>query len=75
QELADQAANALDTAVQTFTAAVNTTASIEDLALLGMKYGLTSASPDWQLVNRYDWNSDHKITIVDLAVLASKIGQ
>lgn len=73
QALANQAVIDLNTALVTFAGAVNTTASIGDLAVLASHYGATSSHLDWSTLHMYDFNQDNKLDIIDLAALARKI--
>ncbi|WP_171685637.1 hypothetical protein, partial [Paenibacillus planticolens] len=70
QEQANQAVIDLNTALVTFAGAVNTTASIGDLAVLASNYGATSSRPDWSSLQMYDFNQDNKLDIIDLAAMA-----
>ncbi|CAN7722526.1 Ig-like domain-containing protein [Paenibacillus sp. LjRoot56] len=73
QSQTDQAVINLDAAMVTFAAAVNTTASIGDLALLARNYGATSVRSDWNMLQMYDLNHDNKLDLIDLVALARKI--
>jgi hypothetical protein len=47
--------------------------SVGDLALVAKAYGMTSDSPNWNEVKRYDINNDGIIDIEDLAAVARLI--
>lgn len=69
----NQAVMNLDLAMAAFAAAVNTKASIGDLAILAANYGADSSSPDWSLLQMYDFDHNNKLDIFDLAAMANKI--
>lgn len=81
QSQVDSAVTALNTAVDTFKAAVNKSADINndgsidvgDLAIVAYYYGKDSTAADWTSVKIADMNSDNSIDIIDLAYVASKI--
>ncbi|MBP1964897.1 family 20 glycosylhydrolase [Paenibacillus aceris] len=73
QAQANQAVINLRTALVTFAGAVNTTASVGDLAVLASNYGATSNRSDWSSLQMYDFNQDNKLDIIDLAAMARKI--
>lgn len=86
QLFVDSAVSVLNTAVETFKAAVvkeikspdiNTdgTTDVVDLAIVAYYYGKTSASEDWEQAKIADLNQDGKIDISDLAYVAIKIMQ
>ncbi|MBP1964896.1 beta-N-acetylglucosaminidase domain-containing protein [Paenibacillus aceris] len=70
QAQVNQAVIDLNTALVTFAGAVNTTASIGDLAVLASNYGATSSRLDWSSLRMYDFNQDNKLDIIDLAAMA-----
>ncbi|MBP1964892.1 family 20 glycosylhydrolase [Paenibacillus aceris] len=70
QAQVNQAVIDLNTALVTFAGAVNTTASVGDLAVLASNYGATSSLPDWSSLRMYDFNQDNKLDIIDLAAMA-----
>lgn len=63
----------LEAALQAFRAAVNTKASIGDLAIVAKNYGKQSDSPDWASIKKYDQNGDGFIDIADLTAMARLI--
>ncbi|MBW7457076.1 FIVAR domain-containing protein, partial [Paenibacillus sepulcri] len=79
----EQAASALNEALQTFKASViekipgdsnnDNKISIGDLAIMAAAYGKTSADADWDSVKNYDRNADGAIDILDLVTLAREI--
>ncbi|TVY05563.1 pectinesterase family protein [Paenibacillus cremeus] len=84
QTAINNAANALNQALQTFNASVNTAHSsgdlngdgkvdIYDLGKLAANYGKTSASTDWNDLKYADFNNDGKLDIVDLVAIAKLI--
>jgi hypothetical protein len=73
QSEVDQAAADLASAVQVFTASMKTAASIGDLGIMASRYGIFSTDADWSVVQRYDFNGDNKLDIVDLAAMAKKV--
>jgi GH43 family beta-xylosidase/uncharacterized protein YjdB len=83
QEQIDQAATALNTALQAFIDSVNTThpsdinsdglVAIGDLAIVAAAYGKTSNDPNWSEYKKADINGDGKVDIADLAEVARMI--
>ncbi|WP_168735882.1 cohesin domain-containing protein [Cohnella fermenti] len=73
QEQVDQAVAQLNAALQAFTGAINTHATIGDLGIMAKHYNSTSDSPDWGLYKRYDINHDNRINITDLAYIAGLV--
>jgi hypothetical protein len=83
QSEVDQAAAALQAALQAFLDSVNKPVpgdfnsdgkvSIGDLSLMVPAYGKTSADADWSTWAKYDLNNDGAIDILDLAMLARMI--
>ena len=69
----DQAAADLASAMQAFTAAMKTTASIGDIGIMAFRYGISSADADWSVVKRYDLNGDNRLDIADLTAMAKKM--
>ena len=83
QSQVDNAVTALNSAVDTFKAAVIKEVSADlnkdgiidvgDLAIVAYHYGKDSTSADWAAAKTADMNYDNKIDIMDLAYVASKI--
>jgi hypothetical protein len=83
QSQVDSAVTALNSAVDTFKAAVmkqvsadlNKDGSIDvgDLAMVAYHYGKDSTGTDWATAKIADMNNDNKIDIMDLAYVASKL--
>ncbi|WP_139997512.1 family 43 glycosylhydrolase [Paenibacillus paridis] len=83
QTAIDQAASALNLALQSFkqsvkpvlTGDMNTDGklTIGDLAIVAASYGKSQASPDWISVQKADINHDGIIDIADLAYIAKSI--
>ncbi|WP_425452205.1 dockerin type I domain-containing protein [Paenibacillus sambharensis] len=83
QSEVNDAAAALNDAVEAFRAAVVKEASADlnqdgrysvgDLAMIANHYGKDSGSPDWSAAKKSDMNHDGKIDIVDLTFAAAKI--
>ena len=83
QSQVDNAVTALNSAVDTFKAAVIKEVSADlnkdgiidvgDLAIVAYHYGKDSGSADWATAKTADMNSDNKIDIMDLAYVATKI--
>ncbi|MFC4098209.1 carbohydrate-binding protein [Paenibacillus xanthanilyticus] len=81
----DSAVTTLNSAVNTFKAAVVKEASADlnqdgrysvgDLALVANHYGKDAGSADWTTAKKADMNRDGKVDIVDLAFVATKILQ
>jgi polygalacturonase/pectin methylesterase-like acyl-CoA thioesterase/fibronectin type 3 domain-containing protein len=72
QAAVDQAAVALEIAIQHFLISANP-AKISDLAAVSTHYGLNSASTGWTQVQKYDINQDGKLDIADLASISRNI--
>lgn len=80
QDAIDQATSTLNQALQAFTNSVNTSPSgdvngdgkvtVGDIAIAAASYGKTDASPDWNLIKKFDYVKDGIIDIKDLAVIA-----
>ncbi len=83
QSQVDNAVTALNSAVDTFKAAVIKEVSADlnkdgiidvgDLAIVAYHYGKDSTSADWAAAKMADMNNDNKIDIMDLAYVATKI--
>ncbi|MDD9265452.1 carbohydrate-binding protein [Paenibacillus sp. GCM10023248] len=81
QPQVDSAVAALGSAVEIFKAAViqspdlnkDGNVDVGDLAIAAYHYGKDSNSADWETAKRADLNGDHKIDIMDIAYIASKI--
>lgn len=80
QDAIDQATSTLNQALQAFTNSANTSPSgdvngdgkvtVGDIAIAAASYGKTDASPDWNLIKKFDYVKDGIIDIKDLAVIA-----
>ncbi|MDQ1914717.1 cohesin domain-containing protein [Paenibacillus sp. GD4] len=73
QSQVDLAVSQLNIALQAFNNSIQTQATIGDLGVLANYYNKTSASPDWNLIKRYDSNHNDRIDIIDLAYIARLI--
>ncbi|MEK0314912.1 cohesin domain-containing protein [Cohnella sp. 56] len=79
QATVDQAVTSLNTAIQTFKAAIvtlvpgQTEVTIRDLSYLSMYFGLKSTDANWSKVNKADLFGSGEITIRELAAVARMI--
>ncbi|UJF31335.1 PA14 domain-containing protein [Paenibacillus hexagrammi] len=83
QQQVEQAISDLNAALQTFLNSVHTTTpgdtnndgrfSVGDLAIIAAAYGKVSSDSDWEQYKQADLNSDGKVDLTDLTVMAQKI--
>ncbi|WP_225446202.1 sugar-binding protein [Paenibacillus rhizovicinus] len=73
QAQVDETTVSLGAALQAFSASMITRTSVGDLGRLAARYGATASDSDWSKLQKYDFNHDGKLDIVDLAALARMI--